>query len=204
MQSCEAIINPTKRSRNTHMEREKKYKIDKLRKKNLQKLGNPLPMKQYYLDLNNELVRSAIRYFHGMAVYMGATEAQVRTISGRYHYFIVKGKGLNQNFESEKMINDGTAENLIENGSIGMVKKDRYTYRQGMEIIGVDNYRDRNLVVAEIKYDGEVYTDQDIDEELGRVIHIIDPNAVITDVTEDDAYKSINLAIKKEDEIVSE
>lgn len=180
-----------------NIETEKKYRIDNFDCESLNKLNtNTFHFKQYYLELN-DYVKEAINYYHGPIARQMAQEARVRVIDGTsvISEFTVKSGGNLARKESEVLIPDGVAENLINNHAVGMVDKERYIYRTGLHIVEINKFLDRDLVLAEVEYDSEVFTEEDIDEEMQYVIHKLDPNAVVVDVTYDESYKNKNLAL---------
>jgi CYTH domain-containing protein len=179
------------------IEREKRYLIENFDKSLLECLGEPLHIEQYYLKMC-DYVKSAINYYHGANARMGIVEARVRVVSskmGNMCYFTVKSDGNLARKESEVLIPEGVAENLIENFAETMVVKDRYMHRTGLHIVEINNFLDRDLILAEIEYDGDMFTEEDIDEEMSQVISSLDPNAIVGDKTRDDNYKNKNLAL---------
>ena len=186
------------------IEREKKYRIDNFDCAVLERLGiEPLHLKQYYLKLNN-YVKGVINYYHGPDVEKIAKEVRVRVVKGlnteKFFEFTVKGSGNIVRQESEVLIAEDVARNLINNYADSMVEKVRYKI-QGLHVVEINKFLDRNLVLAEVEYDGDAYTEEDIDEEVCLVVSKFVPNANIVDVTYDSKYKNKNLAIpvKKSD-----
>ena len=179
------------------IEREKRYLIENFDKNLLENLGEPLHMEQYYLKMG-DYVKSAINYYHGTNARLMAVEARVRVTdgkNGRFCTFTVKGEGNLARKESEVIIPEGVAENLIENFAETMVVKDRYMHRTGLHVVEINNFLDRDLILAEIEYDGDVFSEEDIDEEMSQVISSLDPNAIVSDKTRDNNYKNKNLAL---------
>ena len=179
------------------IEREKRYLIEGFDKRVLARLGEPIHMAQYYLHMC-DYVKSAINYYHGTNARMMIAEARVRVVNsnmGKMCYFTVKSDGNLARKESEVLIPEGVAENLIENFAETMVVKDRYMHRTGLHIVEINNFLDRDLILAEIEYDGDVFTEDDIDKEISQVITSLDPNAKITDKTLDGNFKNKNLAL---------
>ena len=190
------------------IEREKKYRIDNFDKSVLDTLNTqPLHFNQYYLEMS-DFVLAAIKYYHGPIAQNMAKEARVRVIdTGRGTstcMFTVKSGGNLARSESEVMIPDGVAENLINNYAVGMIEKVRYVYRTGLHIVEINNFLDRDLVLAEIEYEDDIFTEQDIDEEMIDVIGKLDSNAKVVDVTYDESYKNKNMALPFEKQEVEE
>ncbi len=179
------------------IEREKRYLIENLDRSVLESLGEPLHIEQYYLKMC-DYVKSAIKYYHGVNARMVVAEARVRVVNskrGNMCYFTVKSDGNLAREESEVTIPMGVAENLIENFAETMVVKDRFMHRTGLHIVEINNFLDRDLILAEIEYDGDVFTEEDIDEEMAQVVSSLDPNAIVSDKTLYSDYKNKNLAL---------
>ena len=182
------------------IEREKRYLLENFDKSVLGQLGEPIHIEQYYLKMC-DYVKSAINYYHGQSARLMADEARVRAVNNQYgkmYYFTVKSKGTTARKESEVLIPEGVAENLIQNFAESMVEKERYMHRSGLHIVEINNFLDRDLIVAEIEYDGDMFTEEDIDEEMQQSIASLDPFAIVVDVTEDELYKNKNLALPYE------
>ena len=179
------------------IEDEKKYKVDGVSKENIAKVGKPMKIQQFYLDLDNNLVRDLIIQCYGVPALKVAEEARVRVINGGEKIvFNIKSGGTNGRAEGQDIDLDADyAGMLTAVAGVSSIKKDRYRYRRGFGIVEIDVYQDRDLVIAEFEYDKDVLSSGDVDEIVKEAIRSIDSNASIRDVTNEKGYKNKNLAV---------
>ena len=178
------------------IENEKKFEIRGLNKSLLTEIGEPIHIGQYYLDIDNAVVRELIINCYGVRALKIASEARVRVVNGGEKIlFNIKSDGSQVRGEGRDVeLGADFAGMLIAGAGERCLKKDRYKYRHGFGIVEIDNYQDRDLVVAEFEYEKDTLTDAEATEIVREAINAIDNNATIIDRTEDARYKNRNLA----------
>ena len=184
------------------LENEKKYKITNLQEQSVSKYYKHKKIVQVYLDLDNINLRQYLLKLWGSTLLMLTKEARVRFIDETKAVLTIKTEGGMARMEHEQELNMVEAVSLKDAYGKSFVSKHRYRIPTCPKIndVELDFYTDRDLVVAELEFDPDKLKPMQVDMVVGSVIEFIDKNAKVLDVTEDKAYKNVNLALPFEGE----
>lgn len=175
-----------------HTECEKKFVVNGVDRTTLARIFKEYSINQYYLDTNNPKVLEKIdKTLNSQFNLSGISEARVRVIDGVEAYLTLKSSGDKTRQEIEKEIPITLAQELISSAK-SVVSKGRYqiSERDGMKV-ELDFYNNMPLCVMEIEYDEATHSDIEVNEFASSVFG---DNVTILDVTDDRAYKNVNLA----------
>ena len=118
-------------------------------------------------------------------------ECRVRIINKKNAFITLKSKGDLERKELEKEIPLSISKQIKNLSLKGQVKKTRYDLDLMREIvISIDNYEDRDLIIAEVEFDKNKIDKEDLEH---MIINFF-KDFKIENVTNDKSYKNSNLA----------
>lgn len=177
------------------VECEKKYRVFGLNEEDLKNISSR-NLEQYYLNIENKKLRDFICYIFKVKdeELKDMAEARVRVVNGERYLLTVKGDGTGSRMELETELTF-LGEDIIRDHAVSKISKTRYDYNlpNSCNVLEIDFYRDRDLVVAEMEYDPYEMDGYDVDKLVRGALKPFAPKLVI-DVTEDKNYKNKNLA----------
>lgn len=175
-----------------HTECERKFKVIGIDRSLISRIFKENSINQYYLDTNqSKVVEKIDKTLNSQFNLSEIGEARVRVIDGVEAYLTLKSSGDKTRQEIEKEIPITLAKDLIVSAK-SVVSKGRYqiSEKDGMKV-ELDFYNNSPLCIMEIEYDEELHDDIEVTEFAHG---IFGNNVSIQDVTEDRAYKNVNLA----------
>lgn len=176
-----------------NIECEKKYLIQNLPTEKLKKLQKK-NIQQFYLNKEDKnLQKELLTVFKQLP--QNASEIRVRIIDNKSAVLTLKSAGTIQRLELEQTIDLDLAKQLINNYAISKIEKVRHIKLSPLLKIEIDLYKDRELCVAEIEFNPDDFTLQEIDEFIKNYLTKLDKNVKIVDVTENTSYKNAQLAL---------
>lgn len=159
---------------NINTECELKFKLQGNLKSFLKgKSTTKLCIVQTYLNMEDDNTLNFIKQHTSLEDTSCFTECRVRIINKKNAFITLKSKGDLERKELEKEISLKASKQIKNLSLIGQVKKTRYDLHLMSEIIiSIDNYEDRDLIIAEVEFDKNKIEQEDLEHMMRAFLKV--------------------------------